>query len=224
MLVILTAEYGKIRAVARSVRRTRSKLGGHLEPLAETHLDMVEGRGELWTVTGARLLAQREFSIEALAAAFRAAELTDQFLPDGQAAPEIYLALKGLLAQLSDGGDPDLLLLGFIFTLLNQAGLQPVLEQCVVCRQSLVEGSFSARGGGMSHPVCLSGEVGIQLSETEVRELRGLLVGRTITPSDESLRRLRLVETDLLNHALSRALKSDGFAKTVKQLSPGGIK
>ena len=56
VLHVYTAERGRVGAVAKGVRRTKSRFGARLEPLSHVELLLHQGSGELGTVTGAALI------------------------------------------------------------------------------------------------------------------------------------------------------------------------
>lgn len=183
ILLVFTRDLGKLKAVGRAVRRTSSKLAGHLEPLQEAELSLTRSRGEFWTVTGAKLLSQRELGLTELGLAARAAELTEALLPEGEPHPELYDRLAVLLSGLGSGEGAGELF-AYERELFRLAGLLPVFDRCVVCGRSIEDRdlAFSAERGGVSHRSCLgAGETAIPISERTLGELRGdAVTGRLV--------------------------------------------
>jgi DNA repair protein RecO (recombination protein O) len=132
---ILTPDRGKVSAVAKGVRRVKSRLGGHLELFGETQLMLATGRN-LDTITSARLVwypHQLAGAYDRLGLAFAAAVATDRLLEAGQPQPELYRVLAEVLRTLDDGSGGPLPELWFKLRLLNVLGYRPELERCVIC-------------------------------------------------------------------------------------------
>src|SRR6476646_11311739 len=105
ILTLFTPTYGKVRAVAKGVRRTTSRLAGHLEPFTRTQLLLATGR-DLDIVTQAeakeRLDALRQDVGHATGAGY-VAELVDRFLEDADPHPRLYTLFVETLRLLDDG-------------------------------------------------------------------------------------------------------------------------
>lgn len=203
ILLVFTRDLGKLKAVGRAVRRTSSKLAGHLEPLQEVELSLTRSRGEFWTVTGAKLLSQRELGLTELGLAARAAELTEALLPEGEPHPEMYDRLAALLEAFGTGAAAEELF-AYERELFRLAGLLPVFDRCVVCGTELKgEGlAFSAEKGGAAHRSCLgAGETAIPISEQTLGELRGDAVTGRLAEAGP-------VWDYYVSHTLKRALRS----------------
>ena len=134
IVVILTAEHGKVRAVAKGVRKTKSRLGGRLEPLSHVSLLLYEGRGELDIVSQvdsidsiAPLLTDPRSPHPGLAAL----EAIDQLAFDREPAPHLYRMLVGALRTLETNPSP-LVVPGFFWKLMAAEGV--VRSSTPVCR------------------------------------------------------------------------------------------
>lgn len=162
VLHLYTERRGRIGAVAKGVRRVRSRFGGRLEPLTRVKLVLHEGRGELCTVTQAdtvhahpRLKERRaslERGVEACEAVLR---LFDSQEPN----PPAYNLLCRELALLDadPGAATRAQALAFRLKLLLAAGFVPELAACASCGEREHLGAFSASAGGV---VCAGCEVG----------------------------------------------------------------
>lgn len=129
ILVIFSHNLGKIRVVAKGVRRGKSKLAGHLEPYIETELHLAKGRN-LDVVTGAR--GQRYYrldgkSLEVVSTAYLLLEVIDQLMAEGQASQLVYDLLNESLASLETGVDYELTRHYFFVKFLALTGQQPNL-------------------------------------------------------------------------------------------------
>jgi DNA repair protein RecO (recombination protein O) len=149
---LITPEHGKISAIAKGVRRVKSKSGGHLEPYGEVSLMLNTGRN-LELITSARLLwypfnLTSDYSRLSLAA--MAAKLTERFAPVGEPQPALYALMREMLSVIEAGESGPLAELWFKLRLLQVVGLAPNLDRCLGCGRSDAESSYwfeSERGG-----------------------------------------------------------------------------
>src|SRR5579875_1525609 len=134
IVVLLTAGHGKVRAVAKGVRRAKSRLGGRLEPLSHLQLLMYEGR-ELDIVSQAEVVepwrALHE-DLACLAGGMAMAEAAEQVAQEGEASGPLYRMLVGALRAMAHRPGP-LVVAGFYWKLLCLDGAAPVLHQCASC-------------------------------------------------------------------------------------------
>jgi len=159
ILHLYTPTRGRVGAIAKGVRRTRSRFGARLEPFFRVRLLLHEGRGELLTVTGAETIAPharlRE-SAAALDCAARACDAVGRVFETGEPHPGVYNLLANELALLD--ADPASAshanALAFRLKLLLAAGLAPQLSACATCgsREHLV--GYSAAAGGVVCSAC----------------------------------------------------------------------
>jgi DNA repair protein RecO (recombination protein O) len=162
VLHLYTRDRGRVGAVAKGVRRVRSRLGGRLEPLSRVRLVLHEGRGELCTVTQADTvhahpaLRDRRAAIER---ATQACEAVLRLLDSSEANRPAYNLLCNELALLDL--DPEAATrahaLAFRVKLALAAGFAPELGSCASCGELEHLGAFSPAAGGV---VCLSCEAG----------------------------------------------------------------
>ena len=157
ILHLYTAERGRIGAIAKGVRKTKSRFGARLEPLSHVELMLHEGAGELQTITGVELLrshhASRE-NIYRLNVGLIGAEAMLRLFGEPEANERAFGALARFLDLLDEARllesrpavDP--LALSFQLKLLWLAGYLPHLTSCVEC--GAMDGliGFSARAGG----------------------------------------------------------------------------
>ena len=161
ILHLYTPDRGRVGAIAKGVRRARSRFGARLEPFMQVRLVLHEGRGELHTVTAADTLDARPGLREQAAtldAAARACDAVNRLFETGEPHPEVYALLSNQLTLLASGpaaarpGNA----LAFRLKLLLAAGIVPHLGSCVSCgeREHLV--GFSAAAGGVVCGACES--------------------------------------------------------------------
>ena len=134
IVTLLTAGRGKVRAVAKGVRKTKSRFGSRLEPMVHVSLLLYEGR-ELDIVTQAETVevfrAVRE-DLDRLSKAQSLLEACDQVAQEGHANLRLYQMLLGGLRALA-AHDAPLLVPAFFLKLLAAEGFHPYLDECVVC-------------------------------------------------------------------------------------------
>jgi DNA repair protein RecO (recombination protein O) len=148
---LLTQGQGKVRAVAKGVRRPGSKLGGRLEPFSHVDLQLYEGR-DLDLVTQAELIvpfAEIRDDWVRSACASAMVEAADQLAqPEERSNPLFLLLLDGLRALASAPRHPALVLDAYLVRLAGVAGYEPSLDMCAACGLSGAHPVFSIQAGG----------------------------------------------------------------------------
>ena len=155
LLTIYTLDYGAIRVVGRGLRRPKSRLAGHLEPLVHVALQLARGRG-MDVVTGADSLHEHTAlrnSLEGIARSLVCAEMVEAFAPEEHPNPELYRLLVDTLGLLNDG-EGDRLLWYFAFHVLRLTGYMPELQGCVAC-STAVQPDQHLFSPGLGGVVCL---------------------------------------------------------------------
>jgi DNA repair protein RecO (recombination protein O) len=159
VLHLYTPERGRIGAMAKGVRRTRSRFGGRLEPFFRLRLVLYEGRGDLLTVTSAETVSgypRLRESGPALDVAARACDAVTRLFDTEEPNPPVFNLLCNELALLdADSGQASPAnALAFRLKLLLAAGFAPQLAACASCgeREHLV--GFSGAAGGVVCGAC----------------------------------------------------------------------
>jgi DNA repair protein RecO (recombination protein O) len=157
ILHLYTSERGRIGAIAKGVRKTKSRFGARLEPLSHVELMLHEGSGDLQTVTGVELLrshrATREDSYR-LNTGLIGAEAMLRLFGEPEANERAFTALSRFLDVLDElpTGDArpalDPLVLSLQLKLLWVAGYLPHLTSCVECGSGGELVAFAPRAGG----------------------------------------------------------------------------
>jgi DNA repair protein RecO (recombination protein O) len=163
ILHVYTPARGRVGAIAKGVRRVRSRFGGRLEPFMRLHLELHEGRGELLTVTGAQTIdsyARLRTDARSLDAAARACDAVGRLFETTEPHPGVFNLLCRLLSMLDatgEGGSSRAAALAFRLKLLLAAGLSPQLGACASCgeREHLI--GFSGASGGVVCAACEAG-------------------------------------------------------------------
>jgi DNA repair protein RecO (recombination protein O) len=158
ILTLFTRESGKLDAVAKGVRRTRSHFAGRLEFANECDFVMHRGRS-LDVVVSAEILRTPWTHLvepERYAVASVVAETIDAFCEPDLALPDVYDLLVGAIAAVAASPAPQELLPRFSLRLLEMLGLAPPLETCVQCGSPLGDGPVWLDGpaGGLLDAAC----------------------------------------------------------------------
>ncbi len=159
ILHVYTPDHGRLSAIAKGVRRARSRFGARLEPFFHVRAHLHEGRSELLTVTGVDTIsthaALRDHAAT-LDAAARACDAVSRLFETSDPHPEVFHLLANELALL--GGDAAHARAGnglaFRLKLLLAAGIVPHLAACAACGESEHLQGFSAAAGGIVCTAC----------------------------------------------------------------------
>ncbi len=153
---LFTATLGRVDAVVKGVRRTKSRWGGRLEPFGIVDLILFRGRS-LHTVTSAQLVWAPQLvreDREAMTAAALVCEAAAGLFGEEEEHERVFTLLGRALREIDQGFDGAALraplTLGALVKLLHEAGYLPVLEQCVACGSTERPAvGFSAERGGL---------------------------------------------------------------------------
>lgn len=178
VLHLYTEQRGRVGAIAKGVRRSRSRFGGRLEPFFHCELVLHEGRGELATVTAAATVDGHP-ALRARADSLRAADLAGSALLkllDGAEAnrPAFHLLGSYLTALDRDpaaAGRPTTL--AFLLKLLLVSGFAPELGACASCGVGERLVAYSPSAGGVLCESCT--DPGFPLAPAALEFLRGAL-------------------------------------------------
>jgi len=162
ILHLYTPHYGRVSAIAKGVRRTRSRFGGRLEPFFRLHIEMHEGRGELLTVTGASTVdahPRLRGDAGAIDAAARACDAVSRMFETSEPHPNVFNLLCRHLHLLDERPEHATRgrSLSFRLKLLHAAGFAPQLGACASCGDSEHLTSFSGAAGGVVCSACEAG-------------------------------------------------------------------
>jgi DNA repair protein RecO (recombination protein O) len=169
ILHLYTADRGRVGAIAKGVRRTKSRFGARLEPLGHVEVLLHQGSGELHTVTGVELVHSHRASREdpyRLAVGLIGAEAMLRLFTEQEANERAFGALTrflDLLDAVPSGPRPELDALGLSFQLklLWLSGYLPHLGSCADCGADGSLAGYSARAGGVVCQACSTGALAL---------------------------------------------------------------
>jgi DNA repair protein RecO (recombination protein O) len=230
IITIFTQDMGKVRLVAKGVRRPKSKLGGHLELLYQVSFSAAFGRN-LDVVNEAQTVqrfAEISEDLDRLSRAVYMCELVDSFSEEHSASYQLYRLLVESMTALCTASDPWLLVRHLEAQLLTVAGFRPELGLCVECGNELTPADhvFDVSSGGVVCPDCspqgLSAVLPIQLNAMKVlrllqrkRSFASVEGVRIPPPVVHDVERLL---TTHIRYVVERTLKSADFVRQVSEL------
>jgi DNA repair protein RecO (recombination protein O) len=224
---------GKFEGVARGVRKARSHMRGHLEPLTHCRVMLARGR-TLDVFTQAETVhayqAIRD-DLERSATALYCAELVDRFTVEHQEQAEVFTLLLETLDAL-EAGAPAMTARYFELRLLAISGYELQLEACAICNAVLPpeETLLSPPSGGLvcrqCRPAATSGRV---LSLRAVKVLRfgrgaALAEFAAVRCDDALATELRVALSENVRYVLDRDVYAERFVAQVARLAPGGLR
>jgi DNA repair protein RecO (recombination protein O) len=213
IVVIMTAEHGKVRAIAKGVRKTRSKFGARLEPMSHVRLLLYRGR-ELDIVSQAESvesLSPMLSSLDRASQGMAAIEAVDQLGLDREPNPRLYKMTVGVLRTIAERPSP-LNVPAFYWKLLAAEGLEPQLDQCVRCGEhgpdvQLV--AFDLNEGGMHCRACRSGTSVSPAALGIMRDILGGRLNEALALSESpATHEVGVLATRALEHHIERRLEA----------------
>lgn len=174
IITLLTPEQGKLRLMARGVRRAKSKLAGGIELFSVSNITYMSGRGDLGTLISARLETHYGNIVKDITRVQLGYELIKQMHKITEDNPEAdyFELLQQAFAGLNGGLDPNAINLWFVAQLLDLAGTAPNLKTDVADAQLTAEQHYMFDFDAMAFAPHASGTYGGQ----EIKVLR-LLFG-----------------------------------------------
>lgn len=215
ILTLFTTERGKIDAIAKGVRRTKSHLAGRLEFANQVQLGMHRGRN-LDVVVCADLECANWQSLvqpEHFAAANLAIELIDAFCEPDLPLPDVYALLSAALGAIGQSPEPLALLPRFSLRLLEALGLAPPADRCVRCGSDFTGAGawLDPDQGGFACEACrVSYREVLTLDVADIANLAalGAAPGGAVRPAMRATRRIAQAIETLVNHHLGRRPKA----------------
>jgi DNA repair protein RecO (recombination protein O) len=228
IVVLLTSLRGKVRAVAKGVRRTKSKFGSALEPMThvEVQVHFKENR-DLQTLSQAvtrESFASIRTDLTRLGLASVMCELMEQFVQENEESSRAFaLLLVSLKTLASMSKNYPTLLIAYYLKILEISGLLPVLENCAGCGKELNRPAYLDAGtGGVLCPGCSSG-MGERVASGSIKIMRRLhsadwtMFERIRVPLSSEEEILHALGA-YISHHTGRELRSTKFLHTVAKL------
>lgn len=216
IVVFATEGHGKVRAVAKGVRKTKSKWGARLEPLSHVALLLWQGRGDLAVVNQAEVVEHfpgfRD-DLERVASGLSMLEVVDQLSLEGHPDPGLYRMLVGALRALADERtDPSMVAPAFFLKVLAHEGSEPILYACASCGRP--EGdvelvAFDLTEGGTLCRECRRGRAVSPEALDVVRAVLGGALGRVLaSPKPACADEVSSLATEAMEGHVDRRLRA----------------
>ena len=233
LITLYTLPQGKVRTIAKGVRRITSRMAGHLDLLTYSTILLIQGRTldlitQCQTIEG---FAGLRGDVWRTTYGCYVAELVDRFTEDSIPNPPLFAQILRTLHQLAtlEAEHLTAAVRAFELSLLSLSGYQPELRQCLECREPLRPETnfFSAEAGGALCPRCGQGHARARsIGVDSLKVLRNLqarpdtIVGRVLLP-DAVMADVQEIMAGYIQRLLERQPRSAGFIDTLARLYPG---
>jgi len=227
ILTFFTPYLGKIQGFAKSLRKPRSKMAGHLELLTHSQVSLARGKN-LDTITGSQTINSflpLKSDLWLTSCGLYVAELVNQFTAEHQENFALFQLMLDTLSRLCRENNKELVLRYFELHLLENVGYRPQLHECVSCHQPLepTTNTFSPGAGGMLCPDCSPDQsVSYALSVNAQKVLRRLQSrdypdASRVRIEPELGREIEKVISAYLKYLLEKEVKSAAWMDTLRE-------
>ncbi len=226
MIRLFTLDMGKITAVAKGIRKIRSRKAGHLEPFTQVDLFLAKGRN-LDIITQAETIDAHlgiRDDLQRVAFASYIIEVLDRFTYEEGENVGMYKLLANTLGRLEDRANIETVVHFYEMRLLDLLGFRPQLFECIDCNEKIIDQDqfFSPLAGGIACPKCGGGRPEAWVIKRDVlRFIRHLqrskwqMVEEMVIPEKIELGLADLIER-YLTYLLERKLNSTDFLREVR--------
>ena len=226
LLTLYTREGGKLRAIAKGVRKIQSRKAGHLEPFTRVALMLAKGH-ELWIVTQAEAIDLYQPLREDLQKTVQASyvvELLDRFTYEEGQNWQLYKLLTETLERISAEEDVFIAIKYYELRLLDLLGYRPLLFECAACGEEITarDQYFSADMGGILCPKCANrGQSSHSITTEALRYLRHVQrsdykEAKRADPPPAIRQEMDGLQNYYLTYLLERSLNSPEFLKQIR--------
>lgn len=227
LLTLYSREQGKLRAIAKGVRKIQSRKAGHLEPFTRATIMLARGQ-DLWIVTQAEasdLYQPIREDLQKMGQAAYAVELLDRFTYEEGQNWQLYKLLTETLERLSGVTDDFIPVKYYEMRLLDLLGYRPLLFECAACGEEIVgrDQYFSADMGGVLCPKCANrGQSQRPISTEALRFLRHVQrsdykEAARANPPPDIRQEMDSLQNYYLTYLLERSLNSPEFLKQIRK-------
>lgn len=220
IVVIFTEVAGKVRAVARGSRKTKSKFGASLEPLSQNHFLLYRKPGQaLFTITGCMVLdshSKLRENINLFGYSSIALEGIDLFLAEEDHDIALYNLFNSAIKDIENNNPASIVWL-FMFRLLKYSGYRLDFFQCAGCgSKDLIRVSFSLKNGGvLCEQCCWKDKTSWPLSRKTITSIKKLAAPCKL--DDDVEMEIRNVIKKFIEYQFNKNLKSLDFINLFKK-------
>lgn len=227
LLVFYSREQGKLRAIAKGLRKIQSRKAGHLEPFTRAAIMLAKGH-DLWIVTQAEaidLFQPLRENLQKMGQAAYVVELLDRFTYEEGQNWQLYQLLTETLTRLSTTEDDFVPVKYYEMRLLDLLGYRPLLFECAACAEAITarDQYFSADMGGVLCPKCATrGQSSRPVSMEALRFLRHFQRSNykealRAAPPPAIRQEIDALQHYYLTYLLERSLNSPEFLKQIRK-------
>jgi len=227
ILTIFTERLGKVKVLARGVRKIKSHLAGALEPFVLSNILLHEGK-TFYSISGAEIVEsfpKIHDDIEKIARVFFLGELIDNFISPDEKSSEIFQLFIESLDNL-ENEEKDLLLVTFQLKIVEAAGFKPELFNCVHCKEVITPGQNywdNTEGGVLCQSCQQKFSHGQKISDSSIKLLRFIEKNKlsTIDRLKEDViiqKETELVLKKYVSGILEKELKSEKFVQSYRRI------
>jgi DNA repair protein RecO (recombination protein O) len=229
ILTLYTPHMGKIQGFAKSLRKPKSRLAGHLELLTHSMVSLVRGRN-LDTIIGAQTITSYlplKTNLDYGSRALYVIELVNQFTAEHIENYPLFRLLRETLDRLCYGINQELVLRAFELHSLDSLGYRPQLQLCLSCKATLqpVVNYFCPALGGMLCPDCsrtqpvtialsVNAQKVLHLAQGDLDSAEDIISRLKVPP--ELVSELEAAMRSYLKYLLEREVKSAAWLDTLK--------
>ena len=215
IVTIITQDSGKVRAVAKGVRKPSSRFGSRLEPMSHVQLQLYRGRqlDVVYQVELVEVSNNMRANLECTTDGLAMCEVVEQLAHDRTPSQHLYRMLVGALRQLDKKYSP-LVLPALQLRLLEVEGVGPRVDSCVVCSNTAQLCAFDVAAGGVQ---CAVHRRGISLSTEAIEVMQAILGGRVaevLSRSDmaaSTVREIVEISRATTEHHLERRIRASSL-------------
>ncbi|GMU77925.1 MAG: DNA repair protein RecO [Acidimicrobiia bacterium] len=213
IVTLMSQGHGKVRAVAKGIRKTASKFGARLEPTSHIVFQCHRGRGDLDVVTQVETIDANRSLREhygCLTHAVSMLEAVDQVALEREANPALYRMLERALRTLAERPSP-VVSTAFFWKLLSLEGFHPVVEECARCGGDGPFPAWDLAEGGVLCGSCVLGGRPIRPESADViARIVGGDLNRVLAdpPPDRVLGEVERLAISTLEYHSERRLRS----------------
>jgi DNA repair protein RecO (recombination protein O) len=231
LLTLFTLEMGKVRAIAKGVRKLRSRKAGHLEPFTHASLLLARGRDILIITQADTLDPYTPLRDDLLLStyAYYVVELLDRFTYEEGENRSLYRLLVNTLAHLSGDPNSELVIRYYEMRLLDLVGFRPQLFHCAIGGEEIKpqDQYFSAEAGGAVCPTCAPKAGGARpVSMSALKYMRhfqrsSYAEAAQASPNPIVNREIELLMQHYLTYLLERGLNTPAFIRRLRSEQTG---
>jgi DNA repair protein RecO (recombination protein O) len=231
ILTFYTADFGKLKGIAKGARRSRKRFLNVLEPFSLSHIIFSKKeRDTLVLIESCDIINHhpgiREDLDKTLLSSYLV-ELTDKFTQEGKKDTALFQLLQNFLLMIDTGNHPEEFIRFFEIRLLKLSGYEPVLDHCMQCKEPVsyaVLYRFIPSKGGIKCKTCHQNS--FDSFPVSVGTLKSLLLGKEmdiqkinrIGLSDQSAQESRNILSRFIHHLLGKDIKSLQVLNQIRRL------